>query len=118
MNSFGIKASQGLSCLVLGILLVAGCTVRPVAVRSSQASFDGNQQNSGLIGYDAAGNRIVTPHLRERFNGLVATYGNRFSPPVTADAGVTATATNTFLIDQQHWSYFLTMNRWRKEAGK
>lgn len=101
-----------LGILVCGaaLLLISGCTVRPKVVRNAQASFDGNSQNSGLIGYDAEGNRIITPHGRDRYNALMERYGKAWN--VRTGDGLTPTATNTFLLDAQHAFYFETASRW------
>ena len=101
---------------LLGVLLwCASCanTVTPRQVKSQVASWDGTNQNSGFIGFDAAGNGIITPHARDRYNALVDVFGKQFQPPVNRDDGVTATATNTYVIDPQHLDYFMRMNRWR-----
>lgn len=95
---------------------LAGCTVAPRVVTESVASFDGNQQNSGFIGFTTNGAGIITPHARDRYNALVATYSAKFLPPLTADSGITPTATNTFLIDAEHLSDFGIMNHWRKQT--
>jgi hypothetical protein len=93
-------------------LAIGGCTtVLPVSVKPKQASWDQNQQNSGFIGFDQAGNGILTPHARDRYNLLILAYGKRFNPALGVDEGLTATATNTFLIDAQHLADFATMNR-------
>lgn len=105
----------GLGICTAGLFL-AGCTVRPKVVRSSQASFDGNQQNSGLIGYDAVNNRIITSHARDRYNSLVDYYGKLFQPPINRDDGIIATSTNTYLLDSQHAFYFETFQRWRHQG--
>jgi hypothetical protein len=104
---------------VAAAALLLGCTstVIPRQVSDSQASFDGNAQNSGFLGFDTDGNGILTAHARDRYNGLVSIYGGRFSPPLTMDAGIRAAAgTNTFTIDAEHLVKFATMNRWRKEG--
>lgn len=114
----------GVGILCFACLFIApGCTVRPKVVRNQQASFDGNEQNSGLIGHDSAGNGIITAHARERYNAMIDAYGPLFKPPVRQDDGVRQTATNTFLIDGEHLFIFATMNRWRHqnftpESGK
>jgi len=101
----------------LAVLFAGGCapTVRPLAPQAKTASFDGGQANSGLIAIDQEHNAILTPHARDRYNGLVLRYGAKFSPAVQQDDGITPTATNTFLLDAQHLAYFATFNRWRKE---
>lgn len=96
---------------------LAGCTVVPDPLRDSVASFDGNTQNSGFLGYDPAGNAVLTPGARARYNLLVLRFGTNYLPALTLDAGVTATATNTYLLDRQHWVDALEMNGWRK-AGR
>jgi hypothetical protein len=91
--------------------LLPGCTVRPKVVHNSQASFDGNAQTSSLLGYDALGNRIITPHGRDRYNELMDHYGKTWN--VHPGEGLTPTSTNTFLLDAQHTFYFETAQRWR-----
>jgi hypothetical protein len=97
-------------------LLLTGCanTVRPTVVYSSQASWDGSDQNSGIISETADHHGVVTPHFRDRYNRMIAVYGNRYDPPLRPDDGVQSTGTNTFLIDAQHFAYFFEMNKWRK----
>lgn len=108
---------QFISTLLL-LALTTGCanTVTPKTVQSSQASWDGDAQNSGIIALTADHHGIVTPHFRDRYNVMVGTYGPRFQPPLKPDAGITATTTNTFLIDAEHMADFLRMNRWRKQG--
>lgn len=118
-----ILAAGFVGLMVLGVLAVAGivssgCTVAPKVVTNSQASFDGNKQNSGLLGYDEAGNGIFTSHARDRYNALIDQFGKSFKPPIERDSGIVATSTNTFLLDGQHRFYFETMNRWRIQPPK
>lgn len=108
-------------------LALTACTntVVPKTVIPSQPSMDqsykpgakeGEQEaNSGFIGYTKGGNGLITPHARDRYNGLVEKYGNRFLPPLTKDAGVKPSG-DVFEIDAQHLAKFITMNRWRKEG--
>lgn len=99
------------------VLFASGCapTVRPLAPQAKTASFDGGQNNSGLIAIDLAHNGILTPHARDRYNGLVSRYGERFSPVVHQDEGISPTLTNTFLLDAQHLAYFAAMQRWKRQ---
>ena len=107
-----IRSSLALAtCLAL-----AGCTVAPRPVHDSESSFDGNAQNSGFVGYDAAGNAILTPSARDRYNLLVARYGTNYAPALVFDAGVTRTETNTYLMDRQHWVDAQEMNLRRKSG--
>ena len=101
-----------LAGLLMGITL--SCTVLPEPPHETTPSFDGGAQNSGFLGFDAAGRGILTANARARYNALIATYGARYAPPLTLDAGLTPTATNTFLIEPQFLVDFREMNRWRK----
>lgn len=107
------RLSRILICAA-AVAAATSCTVRPGLVSNREASFDGNDWNSGLIGYDGSGNRIITAHARDRYNALMDDYGKLFRPPVGRDEGMTGTSSNAFLLDAQHEFYFLTANRWRK----
>ena len=98
-------------------LALTACTttVKPVKVEPAVASFDQGQQNSGIIAQLDDKSAVVTPHFRDRYNGLVEKYGNRFLPPLTRDAGIKPSG-DVFTIDAEHLVKFLTMNRWRKEG--
>jgi hypothetical protein len=90
-------------------------------VADNQASYDGAEQNSGLLGFTTNGQgqvtgAVITPHARDRYNALVAAYGARYQPAVKPDDGIVPTGTNTFRIDAEHLIKFSAMNRWRKQA--
>lgn len=115
-----IKWLQFYLCLFIASLsfgMLVGCalTVTPSKVAAKQASFDVGQQNSGIIALKPDKSAVVTPHFRDRYNGLVATYGNRFTPALKPDAGI-APQGDVFTIDAEHLVKFLTMNRWKKEG--
>jgi hypothetical protein len=102
------------------LLLTGGCltsTVVPEPVVSTATSFDGTNQNSGLICFTTNGTAILTPHARDRYNLLIARYGTNFIPSLTNDAGIVPTLTNTYEIDAEHLADFCSMNRWKK-SGK
>lgn len=101
-------------CLVL---CLSGCTATTVEVQPKKASWDAGQQNSGLIDTltNAQGQAtacIVTPHWRERYNGLITLYGSRFVAPLHPDDGLTPTPSNAFIVDAQHYADFCRMNLW------
>lgn len=115
-----MKSGMKLASSLALVILLCGCagTITPRIVQSSQASWDGNQQNSGLIGFDAVGNGILTLRAELRYQALVSDYGYRFKPPIQSADGLILTTTNTWLIDAEHLEKFATMNRWRKQAVK
>lgn len=106
-------------------LWITGCTVRqqtvsPPAIVSTQASFDGNVQNSGVIGPDGIGGFYVTPHFVQRYDSLLVKYGERLSPPMKSGdrTGIKAAPVDRFQVTAEMIARFRTMNLWRKaEAG-
>lgn len=100
-------------------LLLASCTstVTPQPVASTQASFDGNQQTSGVLVQDING-YVVTTHFHDRWLALVEVYGRDFKPPVDAKAGWLNNADGTWRMDKQRMIYFLEMNAWLRAGLK
>lgn len=117
-------------------LLALGCTVTPLTVKDKQASFDGNEQNSGVLGTNqASGGYYITEKARERYNGLTEIYGGYFIPPNKQDDGINILSkdalvgeviligppkktdfveTNRFLIDKEHMVRFGMMSSWKR----
>lgn len=101
----------------VGIVMLVGCgTVRPRPPVDHVASFDGTNQNSGFIGFAPDGRGIITAHARDRYNSLIGLYGSQFLPPLKPDDGLSAQADGTWLMDQQHITYFADMIRWKREG--
>jgi hypothetical protein len=99
------------------VILFAGCstTVTPRVVLSSEASWDGTNQNSGVIGfYGVCG--VITPHARDRYNGLIDIYGKKFIPPIAFDYGISKHTNENYLITPQGIVAFAQMNRWRRSS--
>ena len=99
-------------------LALAGCgTQIPPLVESNTASFDGKVQDSGVISL-LPGGQLVTPHWRDRYNGMIATYGKRFTPPLRTDDGIVPASPGNvatqYFIDNEHAVKFDQMNQWRK----
>ena len=117
MNSAKKPANKCTVILLCATVLLSGCTVVPKVTKSSQASWDQGGQNSGIITMTADHTLVVTPHLRERYDALIALFGNQFHPALTPDYGVTPTATNTFLMTPDAFEHFAAMNRWHKQAA-
>ena len=102
--------------LASSLLLAACSTVIPPGLTDTQASFDGNVQNSGFIGFESNGSGILTPRAYARYNLLAGQYGKQFIPPVKPGDGCLAYTNGTWLIDRQHLAQFQTMNQWKKEG--
>lgn len=154
MTKLRLESITNLLTLIAGgaglcLLLLAGCTstVVPKEIKASVASWDGTQQNSGFLGFDEAGNGIITYHAYNRWIALVNDYGPYFKPPCIVHIGVspvtndfpvrlfehhkaTGVLTNPlaggppgpgdwpfFRMTPEKMSQFDAMNRWRK-AGR
>lgn len=105
--------------ILAGLLMsftACGCTttITPPKIHDTQASWDGNQQNSGFIQFNEDGSALITPHARDRYNGLIDLYGGFYKPRLKHDDGLEA-AGDVWKIDAEHLVKFGTMNRWRKE---
>lgn len=100
------------------LICLAGCygTVTPGKAKLKQATFDGNEQNSGLLKFTPDG-ALITAKARDRYNFLVREQGAKFAIPVKPDDGVTSApgTTNLFLMDNEHFVKFETMTRWHLE---
>lgn len=103
-------------------LLVAcsGCgttkTIIPPQVVTTQASFDGNHQTSGILSVDETG-FLVTPRYIERYDAMLEKYGERFSPPIKPGdrRGITPEGEN-YRITGETRSRFGQMNQMRKDG--
>jgi len=108
-----------LGCLAALFLVAAiGCsslTVVPSpAPTPAAASYDGAEQNSGLVSLTATG-AILTPRARERYNALMSEYGALFTPPVTAvDYGVTPRVDGNYDITREGLAKFLACSDWHR----
>lgn len=106
--------------LLFFTLLMAGCgTVIPDPVVSSQPSYDGADQNSGIVEV-AAGGYYVTPHFRDRYAALAKELGKKFTPEADVDRDVVKSdvlsqgGAPTWFIDREHMVKFIEMNVWHK----
>jgi hypothetical protein len=101
---------------VLTFLVLAGCsTVVPKTIDANVASFDGNEQNSGILRSTPAG-YVITPHFRDRYNALIDVYGDDFLVHLKRDEGITPLSPTELLIDRQHLDKFLEMLAWQRSG--
>lgn len=101
---------------VIAFALLAGCsTVVPTpAPTPNMPSWDGGALNSGIIAVQPSGEFLVTAHLRARYNGLIAVYGNRFIPALQEDAGCVSVDGATWRMTPEAMSNFATMCQWKR----
>ena len=107
-------------------LAFAGClTVVQHPVQSSQASFDGNEQNSGVIAKIDAG-FVVSSNFRDRYNVLIDTYSNTklqdgtplFITPIKKDFGIKPNGDGTFTLNKQGMVLMVQLSSIKRRAFK
>jgi hypothetical protein len=107
-------------------LLCAGCmTITQHAVKSNNASYDNNVQNSGIISSTMGGFK-VTAHFRDRYNALVDTYGDAklsdktpiFTPALVRDGGITANSDGTYTITKQAMMWMVQLSELKRRGFK
>lgn len=108
----------GMAILLLAVAIGCAGTVTPRAAVRGEASWDGTNQNSGVICLTNGG-ALITGHARERYNALVGAYGARFAPALGMDAGIQPIeGGGAFWIDAEHLAAWAAMSRWRRGEGK
>ncbi len=82
------------SVFLLSLFLV-GCETAPIKTTLSdlapvdqQISFDGEEQNAGILDFIPGEGFLVTKKAKERYQALAAIYGPRSSPAVLPSDGV------------------------------
>lgn len=101
---------------VCAIASLSGCvgTVTPKKVYSQSASYDGNDQNSGVLSISKDGG-IVTGDWRARYNALIVKYGRSLTSPITSpDAGLMIQPDGTYHATLQTMVNMAVMNDWRR----
>jgi hypothetical protein len=104
-----------LSMLLFALLSGCASTTTPETHAPQQASWDGNEQNSGIIRYTPDG-FLVTASFHDRYNELVAAYGKTYKPALQQDSGMRPAPDGLWLIDAEHLQRFVEMNLKRKSG--
>lgn len=102
-------------------ILNAGCTttLHPVNVTPRTASFDGTNQNSGVISFDKTNHfGIVTDNWRARYDVLIGDYSKKFTPPISADYGLTSLSNGTWSATAEAFVDMGKMELWRRNNVK
>ncbi len=114
---YWLSVAAMMALLGLILYLITGCsTVTPKPVAATQASYDGNEANSGILGFMADASVHITENARARYNDLIDVYGRDFDPPLRHDSGVTQLPDHTYTIDRQHAVDFEVMAA-KKRSG-
>ena len=114
-----VKTLRNSLLVCLGLALLAGAvgcnsTFTPAITRPQAPSWDGTNQNSGVVAVaksptgEVTG-AVLTGHGRDRYNALMNRYGADWGVR-GQDQGLTACQDGTWAIDAQHLSYFIRAN--------
>lgn len=109
--------------LLVSLMLVGliGCTVIPNTPAPAVASWDGDEQNSGVLGILPDHSAVITQRAEQRYIALAYEYGSRFSPPVRGNeaAPYTNSATvYTLRLDAEHLADWGIMANWKRKGVK
>ena len=107
---------------LVALAVLVGCagTVTTPVAQAAAASFDGTNQNSGVIALvtnqaGVATGAIITPHARDRYNALMSEYGRAWLISGN-DVGLTCQSNGCWFIDDEHLQDFITASRWRRNG--
>ncbi len=86
--------------LTVTLLSLTSCAnITPKTGTPTEASFDGNTQNSGIVSQlteidengkeRPTGGYVITESALQRYNSYIDRYGSRFSPPLKQNFGTT-----------------------------
>lgn len=110
--------------LCLFLLSFIGCSsvkeenivVKPkVEIVDTTPSWDGNEQNSGLIDVIPGKGVLITSRAAKRYNALIVKYGKMFEPALKENDGLTPDG-DSYLLDNEHLVKFIEMNRKHKNS--
>lgn len=97
-----------ISTILIGCNSITNPT--PDIVKPQEISFDGNVQNSGVLYQITSGGFIITESAKERYNALIDKYGNKCTPVLQKDFGLTP----VYIITDEGFENFAKMVLWQK----
>lgn len=105
-------------CLSCIILISCSSTIRPKPIESNVPSFDGTNQNSGLLGFDNYGYVIISQRAYDQYNLLIDKYGHTFIPPLTLSYGAESWTNGTYRLTPEAAFNYAKMKHMFKEGIK
>lgn len=87
--------------LFAGICLASCSSITPIPHERETISFDGNDENSGIIGFLPNGSLEVTRNKRDYFVSLVRKLGSEIQPPVSKDYDLKEISTGSYEMTGQ-----------------
>ena len=88
---------------------------KPVIVDTSP-SWDGNEQNSGVLEYIDDKGWHITQKAANRYSELTKKYGNMFIPELKRGEGLEPQEDGTFIIKNEYMVKFVLMNKKHKAS--
>lgn len=97
-----------------GLLSCSTTNVSPTEqVITEVISFDGNEQNGGIIDFTPEKGWIITPNAAKKYMALIKVYGKMFMPPLEKTGELIPYGEN-FILSQEKMVKFAIMNqRWK-----
>jgi hypothetical protein len=89
--------------------------VKPPIVDATP-SWDGNEQNSGVLGYIDGEGWNITQNAANRYNALIEKYGATFLPPLERGQGLKILEDGRIILSNEHMVKFIMMNKKHKES--
>lgn len=106
-----MKIKNFLSILLISLIL-SGCisftNPSPSLVVPDQPSYDGNEQNSGVLYQISTGGYVITANARDRYNSFIEQYGSKLN--LIKDYGLTP----VYIATDEAIENFAKMNLWDK----
>jgi len=98
-----IFAKTFLSLLIYGLSLstFTACHTTPRINNHKEAGFDGNEQNSGIIGFTPQGGLEITESAKTRYMSFVEQYGARLIPSIKGEFGLTKLSNGNYELTAQ-----------------
>jgi hypothetical protein len=89
-------------------------TIVPPPIKESQASWDNQSQNSGLITYIDNVGFLITPAAAQRYSLLTERFGNKIVPAVKISEGLMPYEKN-FILTPEYMAIFMELSRINKQ---
>lgn len=118
------RSTKFVAILLLNLFVALGTvscisnpgTVTPPPIVDTQPSWDGNEQNSGILGFIDNEGFLITKNAADRYTNLTVKYGKDRNPPLSKGQGLVPKGDN-FILPNQYMVEFIAMNQLFK-SGK
>jgi hypothetical protein len=89
-------------------------TYVPPPIVETQPSWDGEEQNSGIIDYLDGRGFLITSSAAKRYTFLTGKFGQGLTPTVSPGEGLIPDG-NNFLLSPEYMSVFMEVSRLNKQ---